>query len=159
MNRAKLNDIMELISRLLEPEALECIEAEWDQHDRILRLYVDRSNAAAADGATVNLDDCVRASRRLNEAPELDEAVPGAYTLEVSSPGVERPLRLEQHFQRFVGSKVHVTLREKLEDRWRAEGILETVEDRNITLNTPEGSLRFPLDSLKKASLVYDWGN
>jgi ribosome maturation factor RimP len=160
---------MALVSALLEPLGMECIEAEWQAHDRILRLFVDRialADGPATDGATgVNLDDCVRASAALNERAELEDAVSGAFTLEVSSPGIERPLRLRRHFERFVGQKVHVALREKLANRWQAEGVLASVtagsdkDDALVTLDTEEGLLTFGLGNLKKASLVYDWGH
>ncbi len=159
---------MALVSKLLEPVSLECIEAEWQGHDRILRLFVDRIVLAdgPADQPGINLDDCVRASSTLNDRPELDEAVAGAYTLEVSSPGIERPLRLRQHFERFLGKKVHVTLREKMDDRWQGEGTLAAVEaghgegldDATVTMDTHDGRWTFGLGNLKKASLVYDWG-
>lgn len=159
---------MVLVSQLLEPVSLECIEAEWQAHDRILRLFVDRVVLAdgPADQPGVNLDDCVRASAALNDRPELDEAISGNYTLEVSSPGIERPLRLRQHFERVVGKKVHVTLREKSDNRWQAEGLLAAVgsgegegkDDAIISIDTEAGRWSFGLDNLKKASLVYDWG-
>lgn len=160
---------MTVVSGLLGPVGLECIEAEWQGHDRILRLFVDRLADASPEDATrgVNLDDCVRASAALSERPELDDAVAGAYTLEVSSPGIERPLRLKQHFERFLGKKVHVTLKEKIQNRWQGEGLLSLVQagagegkdEALVTLDTGEGPWTFGLENLKKASLVYDWGD
>ena len=166
VNRSKLDEIMQLSTSLLAPQGFECIEAEWAQHERILRLFVDRvEGAPAADEKTgINLDDCVVATRLLNERQELDEAVNGVYTLEVSSPGVERPLRLSRHFSRFVGKKASVTLKSKdvEHNRWTAEGTISGVDgdaDRAlVTLDTSEGAWSFPIANLKKAALVFDWG-
>ena len=160
---------MGLVSQIVEPLGLECIEAEWQGHDHILRLFIDRMVLAdgPADQAGINLDDCVRASATLNDRSELDDAISGPYTLEVSSPGIERPLRLRRHFERFIGKKAHISLREKTADRWQVEGTLTAVtsgvgegkDEVTITLDTEVGPLTVDLENLKKASLVYDWGH
>ena len=86
MQRSELNDIIGFISDPLREVGLECLEAEWDDKEKILRLYID-----GPDGVVI--DDCVKASRKLSELEDLDLRIEGTYNLEVSSPGVERPLR------------------------------------------------------------------
>lgn len=176
MNREKLDEIVALVSRLLADSGFECIEAEWVGSDRILRLFIDllpgskpeTSGETNADEPTpetgISLDQCVRASRLLNERPEIDELVKGAFTLEVSSPGIERPLRTRPHFEQVVGKEVRVKLAEKVQDRRNGTGRLvevvptEDSKDTSITLATAEGGWTFRLSSLQRACLVYDWG-
>ncbi len=163
LNRAKLDTIVALVSEILQAAELVCIEAEWQPHDRILRLYVDKLT-----GEGINLDGCVQASRLLDENQELDALIGNnaTYNLEISSPGVERPLRRREHFARHLGEKVQVRLSIKSQDRWRGIGRLVGVaphsednkEDSLITLETEEGTWSFPLGYLQRASLVYDWG-
>lgn len=158
LDRAKLDTIIAIVNRVLGPAGYECIEAEWSGGDRILRLFVDLA------AGNITLDDCVKASRLLEELPDLDAATPPHYTLEVSSPGVERPLRRRQHFERHLGERVQVRLRGKVQERRGGTGRLVEVEtasggvdDALITLETEQGVWSFPLASLQHASLVYDW--
>src|SRR5437870_3088360 len=88
MDRTRLNDIISLVSRRVADAGYDCIEAEWVGDQRALRLFIDRLGAESGDKG-VNLDDCVKASKLLDEFAELDQLVSGGYTLEVSSPGVE----------------------------------------------------------------------
>jgi len=164
LDRLRLDDVTVLASRLVEPAGYECIEAEWVGNDRILRLFVDRidGDKAEAGEAGIKLDDCVTASRILNDAPEMDELINGKYVLEVSSPGVERPLRFPKHFSRHIGATVQVKLSDKVADRRQGKGKLVDVatgDDASITIETEEGPWSFPLAKLQHASLVYDWGH
>jgi ribosome maturation factor RimP len=161
LNRKKLDDVITLVSRLLaergHPE-LECLEVDWLPGERILRLYVDRIDGNGG----IDLEGCVTASRALEESPELDGVFKGTYTLEVSSPGVERPLRARQHFVREIGKRIQVRLSEKHADRWRAAGRLAAVADEadgpHITMETEQGAWSFPLASLQRAHVVHEWG-
>ena len=154
LDRAKLDEIIALVNRTLHPAGFDCLEAEWSGSDRILRLFVDLLDDSQGG---VTLDSCVRASRLLEESPELDALTPAHYTLEVSSPGVERPLRSAGHFSRHVGERVQVKLVEKVQDRRNGVGKLLQVKDSLITLETEQGPWQFPLAALQRASLVYDW--
>lgn len=156
MDRALLDRIVNLTSELLAASGCFCVEAEWVAHERILRLFVDQDSEEGID-----LDGCVKASRLLADAADLDAMVPGAYTLEVSSPGVERPLRKQRDFERFVGETVQVRLQGKVQERRNGKGRLVQVDrsgdDALITLETEQGVWSFPLAALQRASLVYDW--
>jgi len=136
---------------------MECVEAEWQAHDRILRLYVDRTS-----GSGIDLDGCVVASKLLVDQQELDDLVKGPYTLEVSSPGVERPLRRASHFRQSIGENIAVNLDRKIGDRKRATGRLLAVNEATegetqVSLETEEGVWSFPIESVQKAHVVFDW--
>jgi ribosome maturation factor RimP len=165
VDRTKLDDILRLVSGQLRPAGFECVEVEWSAHDRILRVFVDH---AEAPRAVIDLDGCVKVSKLLADLPELDAAVPGGYTLEVSSPGVERPLRRRRDFEAHLGQTVQVRLTAKVQDRRNGTGKLVDVAspqaapaaddfDALITLQTEQGNWSFPLATLQRASLVYDW--
>lgn len=161
MDRAKLDSIIEAASGALASGGYECIEVEWESNERILRLYVDY---ARPESVGMTLDECVKASKLLDGAESFDQAAPASYTLEVSSPGVERPLRRQRDFEKHLGQIVEVKLADKIQDRKHGKGRLVDVvaenEDRVlITLDTNRGPWQFPLATLQRASLVYDWGN
>jgi len=161
LDRARLDQVMAVVNAQLNPAGYDCIEAEWSGNERILRIFVDSSGSV--DG--IALDGCVKASRLLREVPALDDMIPARYTLEVSSPGVERPLRRLAHFALQVGQKIQVKLKDKVGDRKHGAGKLLGIEEHGaedeamLTLETEQGIWSFPLASLQRASLVYDWGD
>jgi ribosome maturation factor RimP len=165
LNRAKLDEIVAVANGVLHPAGYDCIEAEWSAHDRILRLFVDKLGHVSSgpeDKDGINLDGCVEASRMLLDLAAIDDLIPGKYTMEVSSPGVDRPLRRLADFTRHVGDEIDVRLVEKVENRRNGKGRLTQLEplgddDARLTLETAEGRWSFPLASLQRASLVYDW--
>jgi ribosome maturation factor RimP len=99
----------------------------------VLRLLLDRPGG-------VSIDDLTAISRQVSDVLDVHpEDVPGAYTLEVSSPGVNRPLRRPAHFAAFVGKRVHVRIRAPLGDRHTFRGVLEAVDDTGIVVRTDDG--------------------
>jgi ribosome maturation factor RimP len=106
------SQLLQSLTPLIEPLGFEIVELEVHTHrNKLLRLYIDRMDPAAG---AVSLDDCAHVSRSLNEPldtlPELEAVFKGTYELEVSSPGVDRPLRHSRDFLRFVGRRVRVHL-------------------------------------------------
>ncbi|MCC6850482.1 MAG: ribosome maturation factor RimP [Deltaproteobacteria bacterium] len=120
---------------LAEPIALDLgleivdIELRREGRGNVLRLLVDRA------GGGVSLDDLAAVSRQVSDALDVrDEAVPGTYTLEVSSPGVSRPLTRPSHFEAFVGKRVHVQTRKGIGTRHSFRGILTATRGDGITI-------------------------
>lgn len=153
------NEIVAKIDALLQPEGFECIELVIIRAKQsILRLFVDKigTNSATAT-VLVSVEDCERVSRILESQPWLDELISGPYCLEVSSPGLERPLRFARHISKQIGQKVAVQLTEKVDQKWQGQGVLRSFENEQIKLETEQGSWEFPLALLKKANLVYEW--
>jgi ribosome maturation factor RimP len=164
MDRQRLDKIIDLATSKLAPDGYRCIEAEWDGGEKILRLYVDRQNAESE--TIITIDECVAASHLLNEVPEIDQAVSTGFYLEVSSPGIERPIRLADDFRRMIGTKVQVKLSKKVDERKNAVGVVKDVApemvDANgtkVTLVTDSGDWSFAITDLKKANLVFDWNS
>jgi ribosome maturation factor RimP len=143
------------LSGLLEPvvEGLgyEFVEIEWSSAGRqsVLRVYIDRT-----DGSGVGLDDCERASRAIGAVLEADDPIGHEYSLEVSSPGFDRPLRTAAHFARFAGSEARIELVQPLEGRRRFRGRLGAVEDGQVTIEVDRREWKLPLAGISKARLV-----
>ena len=142
--------IQELIDRAVEGVELVLFEEVGGRRQRVLRLYVDHPG-----GVTHEL--CGRISGVVGEA--LDEAgsIEGAYTLEVSSPGLERPLRKRSHFEAEVGKKVYVKTRVPVEGAKVWQGILLEVADDAIVMEEAGRQARIPLGEISSAHLIYEF--
>lgn len=160
----RLKDELEpLIERVLDRLGLELIDLEQAGHEArpIIRALVDRIDSEPGRGVTV--DECARASRELEA--ELDEAadLPATYILEVSSPGVERPLKKRSDFERYVGHEISVrgfqplTLGTK-----RLEGMLLGIEGQTeseqVRIRLADNSeVEIPRSNIAKAQLIFRW--
>lgn len=114
----------------------------------LLRIYIDR----AEEGVTV--EDCERVSRQVSSLMDVEDPISGEYTLEVSSPGLERPLYTLDQFQRYVGEEVAIRLRFPYEGRRKFKGRLNGVEGEDIVLVVEDHEYLFPVDSIEKANVV-----
>ena len=119
-----------------------------------LRIYID----AAADSSVggISLDDCERVSRAVSEKLDAADPIPGHYTLEVSSPGLDRVLRTREHFERFAGERVRLEMMQPVEGRKRFSGRLLGVGASEITLELENGRISLPIDDIHRARLAPD---
>jgi ribosome maturation factor RimP len=114
----------------------------------LLRIYIDGDNG-------IGLDDCQRVSHQLSGVLDVEDLIAGRYTLEVSSPGLDRPLFEAEHFRRFAGSEVRIQLRELLDGRRKLVGRLLGMRDDDVVIVDSEGrEWRVPLERIEKARLV-----
>lgn len=121
----------------------------------ILQVRVDRPDSRPGHGITA--DDCAGISRSLERFLETRAMVGPRYVLEVSSPGIERPLRWPEHWRRFVGRRARVRA-DALGGRRQVE-IAAVPDDGHVTLRREDGSeLTVPLDQIREATLVVEWG-
>ncbi|MDQ1439207.1 MAG: ribosome maturation factor RimP [Acidimicrobiaceae bacterium] len=136
-----------LVEPLLAAIGIELFDVELKAG--VLRVSIDREGG-------VDLDAITTATQRINEA--LDTAdpdpVPGSYSLEVSSPGLERPLRTPAHFRRYVGTTVSVKTRPDVEGERRFEGPLDAADDEGITV----AGRRLAFADIDRARTVFEWG-
>jgi ribosome maturation factor RimP len=105
----------------------------------------------------VGLDDCERVSRDVSAALDVADTVPHAYQLEVSSPGLDRPLRRERDFARFVGESARIRLNDGVEGRRNFLGTLRAAKDGRVEIACDGRSYEIPIDDIQKANLVPDW--
>jgi ribosome maturation factor RimP len=151
MNRQQYDKIIELINPKIDPLGYECVEVEWDGAEETLRVYIDRPEG-------IKMEDCLRVNDLLIEANDLDALVPGDYRLEISSPGIERPLRTREHFSRVIGQKIKVRLTERTQNRMEGAGkLLGIDQDDIVSLELPAGVWNFPFQAIRKANVVFEW--
>ena len=130
-----LTRVWQLAAPLAEGEGMEIVDIDF-RHEgsrggRVLRLYLDKEGGP-------NMDDLSRVSRQLSELLDAQDTIDGAYTLEVSSPGINRPLKKPAHFARFVGKRIRVRTRDLIDGRRSFLGILGQVVEDSVIL-TQEG--------------------
>jgi len=142
----------ELIREALEDEGFELVHVEFLPYGAspILRVYVDREGG-------ITLSHCADISRLLGPLLDVEDVIPTHYVLEVSSPGIERPLFSEQDYRRFKGREIRMTTLEKFENQRNFRGIIDDFVGRNVRLRVQDRVLEIPLDRVKKANLVYDF--
>ena len=115
----------------------------------LLRLYID-----SPDG--ISLDDCEKVSRAVSAVLDEADPIPNEYTLEVSSPGLDRVLRTQAHFARFAGERVKVEMIAQINGRKRFQGRLQKVGESEITLDMDGSEVTLPIDDIHRARLVPD---
>jgi len=108
---------------------------------------------------SVSLDDVALATRLMSRELDESDPVPGRYTLEVSSPGLERALRLPRHYRSAIGSVVSVKVREAVDGSRRFTGVLASVDDHGIVLRTESGDRTFAYAAIERSRTVFEWGS
>jgi ribosome maturation factor RimP len=117
----------------------------------VVRVFVDGDQG-------VDLDTVAGVSEELSRGLDLHDPIPGRYTLEVSSPGLERTLRTPEHFARSVGRKAVVKTRERLiEGSHRIEGVITAAGEDAVTLATQAGEIEVPFAQVRSARTVFEW--
>jgi ribosome maturation factor RimP len=145
--------LRERLIGLLEPAlgrlGYELVELEYGaaRARGTLRIFIDREGG-------VGLEDCERVSREVSAQLDAADPIPGAYTLEVSSPGFDRVLRTRAHFGRFVGQRVSVELKEPRAGRRRYTGTLLAVDESGIELQVDRERVVVTFDEIGKARLA-----
>jgi len=142
--------IWALTEPVLHAEGMELIEVEFrrESHGWVLRLYIDREEG-------ISVDDCAQVSRTLSDLLDVTDPIDYPYHLEVSSPGLNRPLRKGEHFARFVGSTVEIRTRSPVMERRNFKGTLEKVTSHSIHVNCDSVPYEISLENLDKARLKY----
>jgi ribosome maturation factor RimP len=132
----------------------EVVELEFHPQGRggLLRVFIDK------DGG-VTVDDCEIVSRQVSAVLDVEDPIPGAYTLEVSSPGLDRPLRKPADFARYVGQQARIDLSLPLEGRRRFAGTLKGCEADEVSIEVDGELHKLPLSGIAKARLVPDLEN
>jgi|JYMV01.1.fsa_nt_gi ribosome maturation factor RimP len=145
-----LNRLIEPVAKGLGYEYLGC-ELIGNAAQPLLRIYID-----VAAGVTV--DDCSKVSRQLSSVFDVEDPIPGDYTLEVSSPGLDRPLFQRDDFVRFCGHEVKLRTRQKVDGRKNFRGVLHEVKDDTITIEVDDNEFVLSLENIDKANLIPDLG-
>lgn len=142
--------IEQIISPSVEGMGYEVVRVQLTGGERpVLQIMAER-----ADRKAMTVEDCADISRALSAVLDVEDPISGAYTLEVSSPGIDRPLTRPNDYVRFAGFEAKVDMRVAVDGRKRWKGILRGLEDGLIVLEHEQGMSRLPLDGVQKARLV-----
>jgi len=150
------SSITESIIAIIEPvvreENLELVDVEYKKFGKswTLRVYIDKEGG-------VMMEDCQKISRRIEDLIEIDELISNAYVLEVSSPGLDRPLKKEREFLKFRHKPIRVKIFSAMGDRKNFSGTIEDCQDRILTLNENGTLLKIPLDNIAQAKLIIEF--
>ncbi len=134
----ELDRVREIAERVAASSGLEVVELEFrgSGNARMLRVFLDKPGAASGDPlAGVTHGDCANFSREFGTILDVEDAIPTSYTLEVSSPGLDRKLSKPREFERFVGSRMKLTTRNPVNGNRYFEGRLESFHDGRLTLD------------------------
>ncbi len=150
----KATEIAGLLAPTVQALGLDLLGVEFaaSAGSAMLRLYID------APGRHVAIEDCEAVSREISAVLDVNDPISSQYTLEVSSPGIDRPLFTLAHFQRFVGEQVKVALRLPLDGRRRLQGRIASIDGGNVAI-AEDGKVELFVvahDNIEKARLVPD---
>lgn len=154
MGQASASDLAERVEDMIGP----ALHAMGFDVVRILLMggpaAVLQIMAERRDGRPMSVDDCARISRTVSALLDVEDPIAGAYTLEVSSPGIDRPLVKERDFERFVGHEARIETREPVAGRRRFRGRLEGLGEGVVRIVTEDGPAEVAFRNIQKAKLV-----
>ena len=132
----------------------------WDVQNRreatgyVVRVIIDRPGPAGTPEESVSIEDCEQVNREISTILDVEDPLPFAYTLEVSSPGLDRPLRGEDDYRRFAGRLAKVVVREAVDNQKAFEGRLRGMDGGDVLLEAPNGRMhRLPLGLITRGRL------
>lgn len=144
--------IEELVTPITEENRLELVDVEYKKEgkDWFLRIFIDKEGG-------VTVDDCTRVSREIEDLIDVEEVVPTSYVLEVSSPGLERPLKKEKDFLRFKGKRAHVTTYTPIHEQKNFKGTIRDFQKDILFLDIDSQSVEIPKNQIAKAKLEIEF--
>ena len=145
---ARRDRLIELLEAPIQALGYELVDLEAHTGGQgLLRIYIDQE-------AGINLDDCESVSRQLSAVLDVEDPIPGKYVLEVSSPGLNRPLRTPEHFQRYRDRVVRVKLNQSRDGQRNFKGRLLSVSEQEIVVKVDKDNIRLALSDIASAQLV-----
>ncbi|MCP4444197.1 MAG: ribosome maturation factor RimP [Myxococcales bacterium] len=150
--------LRELLAPVCEDAGFELVEIECGPNggETVLRVFIDYPPGTEK---SISFDECTALSREVSAILDVEDPIASRYSLEVSSPGLDRPLRTPAHFRRYCGSDVKIQLRSGLDGRRNFKGVLVSVseDDSSITVDVDETHFDLPFADLSSAKLIPDW--
>lgn len=142
--------VEELVTPILADMSIELVDIEYvkEGNNWFLRVYIDKEGG-------IDIEDCGAVSEKLSKRLDEVDPIPDAYFLEVSSPGIERPLKKEKDFRWSIGKRVHLKTKEPIEDLKVFEGILSQFDQGLITIQEEQKSYVIPYDKVENARLAF----
>ena len=146
---SKLEQLQALLAPVVEGLGYQCWGIEYVSQGKhsVLRIYIDKE-----DGILV--DDCEAVSRQASAILDVEDPISSEYTLEVSSPGMDRPLFTLEQFAAHAGEQVKIKLRTPFEGRRNFQGLLRGVEEQDVVVQVDNQEFLLPIDSIDKANII-----
>jgi ribosome maturation factor RimP len=168
--RKEIDDLWKLLEPPIQGAGLELVELQWNREPEgwVLRVFIDRPEGPKLPGASegdgqvfeplyVDHEDCERVSRDLSATLDVADTIHHTYRLEVSSPGIDRPLRRESDFIRFAGQQAKIRTTDPVEGRRNFSGVLIGAKDGQVHIDCEGRSYQLPIAIIVRANLVPDW--
>jgi ribosome maturation factor RimP len=157
--------VREIASRIATSYGLDIFDVQYRREGpgMVLRIQIDRPGSGATAEESVSVADCAHVSRDLSAILDVEDVVPSAYTLEVSSPGLDRPLRNAADYRRFAGRRAKLVMREAIDGQMFFKGRLGDAEDGRtdagvVVIVTDDGqSHRVPIGTITRANLEVEF--
>lgn len=157
-NRATVDKLLKIAAPVCEDAGFEVVDLRYsrDQRGWVVQIFIDHLNGGAQE---ISFKDCEQMSRELSAVFDVEDPLPHAYSLEVSSPGVARPLRTAEHFRRFVGQQAKIALTDGVDGRRNFKGTLVGVTDgdERVTVEVDSATYDLPIADIDSAKLIPDW--
>ncbi|WP_435103957.1 ribosome maturation factor RimP [Arhodomonas sp. AD133] len=140
--------LIEMLEPVITAMGYELVGLEYHPSSKrgLLRIYID-----APDG--IGVDDCARVSHQVSGVLDVEDPLPGEYNLEVSSPGLERPIFKASDYDRFAGEQVRVRVHGRLEGRRKFRGTLRGLRGDSVVIEEGDEEVLVPLDAIERANL------
>lgn len=152
--------VRELAARVAGTYGLDIFDVQFRREagGLVLRVQIDRPGPAATPDDSVSVEDCARVSRDLSALLDVEDVVPAAYTLEVSSPGLDRPLRGADDYRRFTGRRAKLVMREAIDGQTYFRGRLGGLDGTDVVIESDDGRPhRVPLGIITRANLEVEF--
>ncbi|MFC5697166.1 ribosome maturation factor RimP [Pseudomonas sp. GCM10022186] len=146
---SKLEQLQALLAPVVEALGYKCWGIEFLSQGRhsLLRIYIDHENG-------ILVDDCEKVSRQISGVLDVEDPISSEYTLEVSSPGMDRPLFTLEQFAAHAGELVKIKLRSPFEGRRNFQGLLRGVEEQDVVVLIEDREFLLPIESIDKANII-----
>src|SRR6187549_1638825 len=155
-----LDQIRVIAERVTASRGLEVwdIQSRREMTGHVVRVFIDRPGPAATPEESVSIEDCEQVNREISTILDVEDPLPFTYTLEVSSPGLDRPLRGEDDYRRFAGRLAKIVVSEAVDKQTAFEGRLRGVEDGTVLLEGPKARMhRLPVRLITRARLEVEF--
>jgi len=160
MREDVVDRVRALAGRVAASYGLEIFDVEFRREGQglVLRVRIDLRGPAATAEDSVSIENCAQVSRDLSTLLDVEDVVPGAYTLEVSSPGLDRPLRHADDYRRFSGRRAKLVMREAVDGQKYFKGRLGGVDDEAVLIDAEDGRRhRVPIGVITRANLEVEF--
>ena len=155
-----VEQVRAVAARVAASYGLEIFDVQFRREaaGMVLRIQIDRPGPAATADDSVSVDDCAAVSRDLSAVLDVEDIVPTAYTLEVSSPGLDRPLRTVDDYRRFAGRRAKVVMREAVDGQKFFKGRLGGVDDGRVVIDADDRRRHLvPIGIITRANLEVEF--